>query len=194
MPIYEFYCRHCHRVMSFLSRAVNTETTPACPRCGKADLARRASAFAISKGRKEAPKPETPPGPDIDEARLEKAMEALAGDMDSIDENDPKQGAHLMRKLFSATGMPVAGGMEEALRRMEAGEDPEKIEEEMGDVFEEDPARGPRRTPTRARGTSGACGGCCRRPTTPSCTSSSRRPRRGRARRSSAPRAARSHG
>jgi putative FmdB family regulatory protein len=142
MPIYEFYCRHCHRVMSFFSRAVNTEKTPACPRCGKADLSRRASAFAISKGRKEEPRPETPPGPDIDEARLEKAMEALAGDMDSIDENDPKQGAHLMRKLFSATGMPIAGGMEEALRRMEAGEDPEKIEEEMGDVFEEDPFGG----------------------------------------------------
>jgi putative FmdB family regulatory protein len=142
MPIYEFYCRHCHRVLSFLSRAVNTERIPACPRCGKADLARRASAFAISKGRREEPKPETPPGPDIDEARLEKAMEALAGDMESIDENDPKQGAHLMRKLFSATGMPVAAGMEEALRRMEAGEDPEKIEEEMGDVFEQDPFSG----------------------------------------------------
>ena len=59
---------------------------------------------------------------------LEKAMEALAGDMDSIDENDPKQGAHLMRKLFSATGMPIGAGMAEALKRMESGEDPEKIE------------------------------------------------------------------
>jgi hypothetical protein len=47
-----------------------------------------------------------------------------------------------MRKLFSATGMPIAGGMEEALKRMESGEDPEKIEEEMGDVFEQDPFGG----------------------------------------------------
>jgi hypothetical protein len=62
--------------------------------------------------------------------------------MDTLDENDPRQGAHLMRKLFDATGMPVGGGMEEALRRMEAGEDPEKIEEDMGDVFEEDPFGG----------------------------------------------------
>ena len=142
MPIYEFYCHHCHRVLSFLSRAVNVLKTPACPRCGQQDLARRASAFAISKGRTEEPKPEAPPGPDIDESRLEKAMEALAGDMDSIDENDPKQGAHLMRKLFSATGMPIGAGMAEALKRMESGEDPEKIEEEMGDVFEEDPFGG----------------------------------------------------
>jgi putative FmdB family regulatory protein len=139
MPIYEFYCRHCHRVMSFLSRAVNTDKTPACPHCGRSDLARRASAFAISKGRKEEPKPEAAAGPDVNAARLEEAMASLGGDLDSLDENDPRQGAQLMRKLFSATGMPVAGGMEEALRRMEAGEDPEKIEEEMGDVLEQDP-------------------------------------------------------
>jgi len=141
MPIYEFYCRHCHRVFNFLSRAVDTERTPPCPRCGDAGLTRRASAFAISKGRKEETKPGSPE-PDIDEARLERAMQALAGEMDSLDENDPRQGAHLMRRLFEATGVPVAGGMEEALRRMEAGEDPEKIEEDMGDVLEEDPFGG----------------------------------------------------
>jgi putative FmdB family regulatory protein len=142
MPIYEFYCPHCHRVLHFLSRAVNTDKTPSCPRCHRSDLARRATAFAISKGRKEEPPPETPPGAPLDEERLGRAMEALAGDMESLDENDPRQGAHLMRKLFAATGMPVGGGMEEALRRMEAGEDPEKIEEEMGDVLEEDPFGG----------------------------------------------------
>jgi len=141
MPIYEFYCSHCHRVFNFLSRAVDTDKTPACPRCRRGDLARRASAFAISKGRKEETKPDAPE-PDFDEARLERAMQALAGEMDSLDENDPRQGAHLMRKLFDATGMPVGGGMEEALRRMEAGEDPEKIEEDMGDVFEQDPLGG----------------------------------------------------
>jgi hypothetical protein len=128
--------------MSFLSRAVDTDTTPACPHCGQRDMTRRASAFAISKGRKEEPKPEAPPGPHLDEARLEKAMESLAGDLDSLDENDPKRGAQLMRRLFSATGMPIQGGMEEALKRMEAGEDPEKIEEEMGDVLEQDPFGG----------------------------------------------------
>ncbi len=142
MPIYEFYCRHCHIVLNFLSRAVNTEKTPACPRCSRGDLLRRASAFAISKGRMEEPKPEAPAGPDLDESRLEQAMEALAGEMDSLDENDPRQGAQLMRKLFSATGMPIGAGMQEALKRMEAGEDPEKIEEEMGDVLEEDPLGG----------------------------------------------------
>lgn len=137
MPIYEFYCPECHRVFSFLSRSIDTRKTPACPRCGKSSLTRRVSSFAISRGRQE---PTAPPGfPDVDDARLEAAMESLAREAEGMNEEDPRQSAHLMRKLFDATGMPMTVGMQEALRRMEAGEDPEKIEAEMGDVFEEDP-------------------------------------------------------
>jgi hypothetical protein len=69
-----------------------------------------------------------------------KAMEAMAGDMDGVDEEDPRQAAQMMRKLFDATGLKLGAGMEEAIRRMEAGEDPDRIEEELGDVIEaEDP-------------------------------------------------------
>ncbi len=136
MPIYEFYCPDCHRVMSFLSRSVDTKKQPACPKCGRAGLTRRISSFAISKGRKEEPKRAAgPPGPD--EARIEKAMEALAGDMEHINEDDPRQSAQLMRKLLEATGAPANRKVEEALKRLEAGENPEKIEEEMGDVLGE---------------------------------------------------------
>jgi len=138
MPIYEFYCADCHRIFSFLSRAIDTAKQPACPRCHRPNLTRKVSSFAISKGRKEADTPDGTP-PDIDDARLERAMQAIAGDIDNLNEDDPKQAAHLMRKLFGATGMPMNTGMEEALRRMESGEDPEKIEAEMGDVFEQDP-------------------------------------------------------
>jgi putative FmdB family regulatory protein len=142
MPIYEFYCAHCHRVFNFLSRTVATGKTPDCPRCHRADLTRRASSFAISKGRKEE-SPATPEVPDLppgfDEARLEQAMSSLARDAESIDENDPRQGARLMREVFAAAGLPVGAGMDEALKRMEAGEDPEKVEAEMGDAFEGDP-------------------------------------------------------
>jgi putative FmdB family regulatory protein len=141
MPIYEFYCAHCHRIFSFLSRAVNTDKTPACPKCGLAHLTRRPSAFAISRNREE---PKAPTGPDLpdlppgmDEARLERAMEQLAAEAEGLDESDPRQGVQLMRRLFDATGMPIGKGMEEALRRMEAGEDPEKVEEEMGDSLED---------------------------------------------------------
>jgi putative FmdB family regulatory protein len=141
MPIYEFYCAECHRVFSFLSRTVDITKRPACPRCGRGDLARRVSSFAISKGRREEPAG-TESMPDIDESRLEQALASLAGEAEGMNEDDPRQAARLMKKLFDATGMPVGAGMAEALKRMEAGEDPEKIEAEMGDLFEEDPFAG----------------------------------------------------
>jgi putative FmdB family regulatory protein len=157
MPIYEFYCTDCHRIFSFLSRSVNTQKRPACPRCARPELERRVSAFAISKGTKEPASGAGPEGmPEMDEAKLASAMESLEGEAEGLNEDDPRQSARMMRKLFGATGMPMDAGMEEALRRMEAGEDPDKIEEEMGDVFAEGAMGGgePRRgaaAPRRSR-------------------------------------------
>jgi len=76
--------------------------------------------------------------PQIDEAKMEKAMASLAKEADRIDEDDPKQAASLMRKLTKETGLKLGSGMEEALSRMEKGEDPDKIEQEMGDLLEND--------------------------------------------------------
>lgn len=133
MPVYEFYCSDCHIIFNFLSRRVNTEKRPACPRCGRPELERQVSRFAFSKGRGE----DLPEGlPDIDEERMEKAMEALAGEMEGVDENDPRQMARFMRKFTEATGMDLGSGAEEAIRRLEAGEDPDRIEEEMGHLFD----------------------------------------------------------
>ena len=150
MPIYEFYCSSCHTVFNFLSRRINTDGTPGCPKCGKA-TARKPSTFAMSRNRPEAKPGEGGPTPggdmmdpfaNMDESQLESAMESLASEADGIDENDPRQAANVMRKLFDATGMPLGGGMQEALKRMESGEDPEKIEEDMGELLEADPFAG----------------------------------------------------
>ena len=76
----------------------------------------------------------------IDESKMEQAMNVLAGEADKINEDDPKQAAGLMRKLSDMTGLKLGAGMDEALSRMERGEDPEQIEAEMGDLLEgEDP-------------------------------------------------------
>ena len=53
--------------------------------------------------------------------------------MGNVDENDPRQAASLLRKMTEAAGGSLNEGMEEALKRMEAGEDPEEIETQMGD-------------------------------------------------------------
>ena len=138
MPIYEFYCSRCHRIFNFLARRIDTTSSPACPKCGHAELPRKPSSFAISKNRPES-EAAGPDLPDMDEEKLARALEQLGPEAENLNEDDPRQAAQLMRRVFEATGMPVSGGWEEALKRMEAGEDPEKIENEMGDLFEQDP-------------------------------------------------------
>ncbi len=136
MPVYEFYCADCHTIFNFLSRRVNIDKQPDCPKCRRPGLSRQVSRFAISRGQKEEPAADGMP--DIDEARLEKAMMGLAGEMEGMDENDPRQMARFMRRLSDATGMNLGSGFEEAMRRLEAGEDPEKLEEEMGELFSDE--------------------------------------------------------
>jgi hypothetical protein len=65
-------------------------------------------------------------------------MMGLAGDMEGMDENDPRQMARFMRKFADATGMNLNGDMGEAIRRLESGADPETLEAEMGDLFNDD--------------------------------------------------------
>lgn len=137
MPIYEFYCLDCHMIFNFFSKSVNTDKNPICPRCRKVKLDRRMSVFASPKNRGEE---DDMPLPDLDETKMEKAMSLLAREAENVDEEDPRQAANLMRKLTDMTGLNLGPGMEEALNRLEAGEDPEKIEAEMGDILEaEDP-------------------------------------------------------
>jgi hypothetical protein len=95
------------------------------------------SRFAISRKQTEGG------GPDgdlsgLDDSKMEQAMESLMGEAEGLDENDPRQLARLMRKLHQTAGMPLDARTEEAIRRMESGESPEAIEEEMGDLFGED--------------------------------------------------------
>jgi putative FmdB family regulatory protein len=136
MPVYEFYCRKCNTIFNFFSKSVNTDKVPSCPRCKNTRLKRRMSVFSkISRG-KEAPEEDNLPP--IDEVRMEKAMSMLAREAEGMDEEDPRQAAKLMRKLSDAAGIELGPMMEEALSRMEAGEDPEKMEEEMGDLLEND--------------------------------------------------------
>ena len=135
MPIYEFYCQDCNTIFNFFSSSVNTTKRPLCPRCKQRKLKRQMSTFYRLTGAKEEGDLDDLP---IDEAKMEKAMSLLAREAEGINEDDPRQAANLMRKLSDAAGVGLGPGMEEALKRMEAGEDPEQIEAEMGDLLEQE--------------------------------------------------------
>src|SRR5688572_18909099 len=141
MPIYEFACPKCRVVFNFLSKRINPEHLPTCPKCGNKKMVKQMSRFAMSRGLKE-PAAATEgddggePMPDMDDPRVMRAMSELERDMEHMDENNPKHMAHMMKKMKDI--MPpgsVPKELDVAIKRLEAGEDPEKIEEDMGDIL-----------------------------------------------------------
>ena len=141
MPIYEFACPKCRRIFSFLSKRVNPDRLPVCPKCGSKKLSKQVSRFAMSRKLKEAPAKsemagDEPPMPDLDDPRIERAMMEMERDMEHLDENNPKHMAHMMKKmkdLMPPGSMPKE--LDVAIKRLDAGEDPEKIEADMGDLL-----------------------------------------------------------
>jgi putative FmdB family regulatory protein len=141
MPIYEYACPKCRVVFNFLSKRLNPDHLPTCPKCGNKKMTKLMSRFATSRHVSEpAAKAETggdePPMPDLDDPRIERGMMELERDMEHLDENNPRHMAHMMRKmkdLMPPGTMPKE--LDVAIKRLEAGEDPEKIEEDMGDVL-----------------------------------------------------------
>ena len=135
MPIYEFYCEDCNTNFNFFSSRIDTKKRPLCPKCNKRTLERIVSRFSVLRGARETDDIKMP---DLDEGTLQKAMSFLEQEAKNLNEDDPKQAAHLMRKLLDTTGMNPGPGMEEALRRIEAGADPDQIEKELGGSFNEE--------------------------------------------------------
>ena len=141
MPIYEYYCPDCHTVFNFFSARIDTAARPDCPRCERRGLERKPSRFATLKRRDEDEGEDlSVPGLEgLDESRIEGAMESLMREMGGTeDEEDPRAMGHMMRRFSELSGLEMGDRMEEMIQRMEAGEDPESLEEEMGDDFEDE--------------------------------------------------------
>ena len=76
------------------------------------------------------------PMPEMDDPRVLRAMGEIERDLEHMDENNPRHLAQMMKKMKDV--MPpgtMPKEMDVAIKRLEAGEDPEKIEADMGDVF-----------------------------------------------------------
>ncbi|MGC8916269.1 MAG: FmdB family zinc ribbon protein [Thermoanaerobaculum sp.] len=140
MPIFEYLCAQCNRIYSFLSLSPAPKRQPSCPRCGASDLTRVPSAFAVAGTTRKAETKAEKPGeaePEVPRG-LEQELSQLADSLDERDMEDPRTMGRLMRRLAEASGEPMPPTLDEMIRRMEAGEDPEKLEEELGDQLEEE--------------------------------------------------------
>ena len=115
MPIYEYECRDCRRVVSLLVLRPGSATAPACPRCGGAALTRLLSRFATPKS---------------EEAR----MEALAGSnsLGDVDENDPASVARFMKHMGRELGDDLGDDFEGAVDEAMAESEGDRGEEDAG--------------------------------------------------------------
>ena len=146
MPIYEYYCPDNNKIYQFYAKTVaQGETTPVCPDSPDYRMVKRVSGFAIGnaasisqaggpvKDGEEGPVADS--GDGLDDPRMEAAFGQLEQEMEGVDENDPKAMGRMMRRMSELTGENLDGEMEEVVRKLEEGQDPEKIEEEMGDAL-----------------------------------------------------------
>ena len=139
MPIYEYACPKCRVIFNFLSKRTRPDHLPVCPKCGNKRMAKQMSRFAAlsasAKASDETGSDEGDAG-EFDDPRMMRAMSELERDMEHLDENNPRHMAHIIKKmkdLMPPGTMPAE--LDTAIKRLEAGEDPEKIEADMGDIL-----------------------------------------------------------
>jgi putative FmdB family regulatory protein len=119
MPIYEYGCYDCRKRVNIFFRSFSEVETKAaaCPRCGGANLKRLVSKVAFVRS---------------EESRLESLADPT--NLTGLDENDPKSIARWMRKMSNEVGEDLGDDFDEVVDRLEAGEDPESIEQSMPEL------------------------------------------------------------
>lgn len=118
MPNYDYRCQSCQNRVSIYQSYADYGVKPvACPLCGSGQLKRIIGRVRIAKS---------------EDRRLEDMSDpSFLGD---VDENDPKSLARAMKKMGQEMGEDLPPEFDEITGRLEAGEDPESIEQSMPDL------------------------------------------------------------
>ena len=93
MPIYEYYCKPCHTIFSFLSRTTNANKKPDCPRCS-GELQKQISSFAFSqkmRGTESLP---------FSAQQAEEGVKKLKNEIDRLKSEESPQRAEKFKKNF----------------------------------------------------------------------------------------------
>lgn len=138
MPIYEYYCPKNHTIYQFFAKTLaQGKTIPKCPDNPKFPLRKIVSAFAISSGGpsdgSDAPKPVASSADAAEEAQMDAAMGSLEKEFAGVDDNDPRALGRMMRKMTELGGGKLNDErLDEVVRRLEEGTDPDALEETFG--------------------------------------------------------------
>ncbi|MBN1983376.1 MAG: zinc ribbon domain-containing protein [Chitinivibrionales bacterium] len=137
MPMYEFLCPDCNTIFTFFSRTMTTSKRPLCPRCKRDTLSRQVSRFATVSSKNSTEPTDASDALPIDESKMEQAMQVLAHDAEKINEEDPRQAARLMQKFSQLTGLKYNDTIQEAISRLESGDDPAQLEQQMSEALDD---------------------------------------------------------
>ncbi len=106
MPIFEYQCRACGRVSSFLVLNRAEEENLACKKCGSPDLAKLISRVVVRLS---------------EDTRLERLADPAR--FGGLDENDPRSMARFMKEMAAATGEDLsAEEVDQMVEEAAAGE------------------------------------------------------------------------
>jgi hypothetical protein len=144
MPIYEFFSPAKGKIYSFFARTSDyADKIPLCPDGKQYKMTKLLSGFSITgqKNQTEIDSEDTissdndNPFARMDEGQSAKIMRELEGAIGGMDDEnpDPKQMGALMRKMCDMTGEKMDESMEEVVRKLEEGTDPEELEDRMSD-------------------------------------------------------------
>ena len=138
MPIYEYYCSENHTIYQFYAKTLaQGKTIPKCPHNPAYRMEKMLSLFAVTGGTPQGDEvPPSPsaaaPGESAEDAKMEAAINAMEGEFAHVDENDPRAMGRMMRRMAEMTGEKIDENMEEIVRKLEEGSDPDALDEELG--------------------------------------------------------------
>lgn len=98
MPIYEYQCKKCKKLSSFLLLRITEEVDPHCKHCGSKDVTKIISRVAVLKS---------------EEQRLEGMLDPSK--FSDLDENDPRSVERVMRRMGRELGDELGEGFEESM-------------------------------------------------------------------------------
>jgi hypothetical protein len=152
MPIYEFYCRDNHRIYQFYARTLaQGKIVPACPDNPKFKMQKILSSFAVVGRATEGGAAEAAGADATDDPRMEAAMGAMEHEFARVDENDPRSMGRMMRRMADLAGEKMDGELDQVVRKLGEGADPDSLGDMVPDGPEdsgsEGPAKGTRRRP-----------------------------------------------
>lgn len=117
MPNYEYRCLNCRRRFEvFMTYAEYGTRTVTCPHCKSDKVQRKIGRIRVARS---------------DESRLENMADpsSLVG----LDD-DPRALGRMMREMSRETGEEMGPEFDEVVHRLESGQSPEQIEQDLPDI------------------------------------------------------------